>query len=171
MGVTPLVLVAGVTLPLVGDADSAGERHRLIDDHHLAVGPVVGLERAKAVERSEPSQHDPVVVHDVDRGRIHRSGSVCVEQDAHAHTGFRLLGEHLGQMGPDLTPPVDEREEVDRVLGLLDRIEHGREDLATVAERVDSVAFGDRYAEHSLEDPPRPLGRVVRGHARPSAGT
>ena len=48
VGVPPFVLVAGVALPLVGDPDAAGERDRLVDDEHLAVGPVVEPARASA---------------------------------------------------------------------------------------------------------------------------
>jgi hypothetical protein len=39
--VAPLVFVAGVALPLVGDAHAAGERDRLVDDEHLPVRAVV----------------------------------------------------------------------------------------------------------------------------------
>ena len=55
VGVAPLVLVAGVALPLVGDADAAGEGDRLVDDHHLAVGAVVDLGRPEAAQRPEPA--------------------------------------------------------------------------------------------------------------------
>ena len=59
--------------------------------------------------------------------------------------------ELRGQLGADLALPVDEGEEVDRVLGLVDRIEHRREDLVAVAQHVDAVALGGGDAEHALE--------------------
>ena len=45
VGVPPLVLVPGVALPHVGDADPAGEADPSSTIEHLAVGPVVDLRR------------------------------------------------------------------------------------------------------------------------------
>ncbi len=44
--VTPLVLVPRVAVPLVGDADAAGEPGALVHDEHLAVSAVVHRRRA-----------------------------------------------------------------------------------------------------------------------------
>ena len=63
VGVAPLVLVPGVALPLVGDADAAGEPDRLVDDHDLAVGPVVHLRRLQPVQRPEPADAHARVLH------------------------------------------------------------------------------------------------------------
>ena len=54
VGVPPLVLVAGVAAPLLGDADAAGEADPAVDDADLAVQPVVGLERRLHQRLAEP---------------------------------------------------------------------------------------------------------------------
>src|SRR5690606_22728125 len=53
--VAPLGLVAGVALPLVGDADAAGEAHLLVADEHLPVGAVVDLAELPLGHGAEPS--------------------------------------------------------------------------------------------------------------------
>ena len=74
VGVAPLVLVAGVAVPLVGDADAAGERDRLVDHDHLAVGPVVDLGGAQAAQGAEPAHLDAGALHVVDQGAVDASG-------------------------------------------------------------------------------------------------
>ena len=69
-------------------------------------------------------------------------------------TPARSLGESSARRLADVALPVDEGEEVDRVLGGLDRVEHGGEDLVAVAKHVDPVALGRGDAEDPLERTP-----------------
>ena len=89
VGVAPLALVARVALPLVGDADAAGEADRLVDDQHLAVGAVVDRPEPEPAHRPEPAHAARRPLHVVDERRVHRSGAPGVEQHAHPHAGLR----------------------------------------------------------------------------------
>jgi hypothetical protein len=45
------------------------------------------------------------------------------------------------------------------VPGLVDRLQHCREDLVAVAEHIDAVAFGGRHADHALDGAPQTRDR------------
>ena len=151
MGVPPFVLVAGVAVPFVGDADATGEADRLVHDHHLAVGPMVRLRHLEPVQRSEPTDAHAGVLHHVDQLSVDRVRTPRVQEDANPHARSRALGERLGEPRSDLATPVDERQEVDRVLSLGDGFEHRREDLVAVAEDLDEVALRRGNAEDPFE--------------------
>ena len=107
VGVAPLVLVAGVALPLVGDADAAGEADRLVDDQHLAVGAVVELARAEPAQRPEPAHagRRPRSMQ-VDERLVHRCGAPT--RRAAPAPGRRRrarVGEPLGELACRSRPP------------------------------------------------------------------
>ena len=146
VGVAPLVLVAGVALPLVGDADAAGEADRLVDDQHLAVGAVVHLSRAgagAAAGTSARARRPASMLVDERRGPW---GGRPRRRAARAPARPPRPGRRAASANSraDLALPVDEGQEVDRVLGVVDRVEHRREDLVAVAQDVDAVALGRR---------------------------
>ena len=104
-------------LPLVGDADAAGEGDRLVDDHHLAVRAVVDVPGAEPVQRTEPAHvhAGPSIVVDELRGpsgaRPTRRAGRRTRTPACARSARRSR-----ELGADLAVPVDEGQEVDRVL-------------------------------------------------------
>ncbi len=65
--VAPFVLVARIAGPLVGDSHAAGECDGLVDDEHLAVGPVIQPSRFQAGHRAEPPDRDPCFLHLLDQ--------------------------------------------------------------------------------------------------------
>jgi hypothetical protein len=166
VGVAPLPRAPGVAPPLVGDADAPGERHLLVADQHLAVAAAVGLPEPGLVDGAEPLDLGPGRHHPVDEVAVHADGADGVEDHANPHAGRGPVGEEAGQLGTDRSLPVDEGQEVDRGRGLLDGLEHGREDPVAVAEDVDPVALGGRHPEQPLEDPAVPVDGVgrVNGH-------
>ena len=151
MRVPPLVLVAGVAIPLVGDADAAGEARALVDDAHLAMRAVVVRPGLQSVERPEPSDVHACLVHHRDEGTVERLAAEGVEQHSHPHAGARSSRQVFGELGTDATLPVDECQEVDRALRLIDRLEHRREHLDAVSQHVDLVAVGRRNADEALD--------------------
>ena len=161
--VAPLVFVARVALPLVGDADAAGERDRLVDDEHLPVRAVVHGPEPEPAQRPEPAHEHAGRVHLVDHGcgpsgaRPRRRAAPRTRTPACA-----ACREPARELGADLAAPVDEREEVDGVLGFGDRVEHRREDLVTVAQDVDAVALGCGNADDAFE---RSAQSRRRGHS------
>jgi hypothetical protein len=154
VGVAPLGLVAGVAPPAVRDSDAPGEPDGFVGDEHLAVGAVVELTGAEPVQRPEPVKACSRVLDRAQHLLVHRVGTPRVQQDADPHAVRRARGQAAPQLVADLAGPVDERQEVDRVLSGVDGLEHRREDLVTVAEDVDAVAFGGGDAEHALQGPP-----------------
>jgi hypothetical protein len=82
-------------------------------------------------------------------------GPEGVEHHADAHTGLGACRQGLGELGTDAAAPVDEREEVDGVLSLLDRAEHGGKNLVAVAQDVDAVALRGRYTDDAFKGTPK----------------
>jgi hypothetical protein len=74
-----------------------------------------------------------------------------IQEHADPNARQRPLGQRLGEARADLASPVDEGQEVDRVLRPGDGLEHRREDLVAVAEDVDAVPLGRRDPEDPLE--------------------
>ena len=93
------------------------------------------------VQRTEPPDANAGVLHHVDQLALDRMRAPRVQEDPNPDARPRALGERLGERRPDLATPVDERQEVDRVLSLGDGSEHRREDLVAVAEDLDEVAL------------------------------
>ena len=169
VGVAPLVGIPRVALPQVRDPDAAGEADGLVDDEHLAVRAMVDLAEPEAPERAEPAHLNPGILHVVDQAPLDRPRAPGVEEDRTRTPAERAAS--LREPRSDLALPVDEGEEVDGVLGRLDRLEHRGEDLVTVAEDVDAIALGRGHADDPLERAARALHRVVwrgarRGHHR-----
>ena len=110
-------LVAGVAVPLVGDADAAGEPDRLVDDHDLAVRPMVHLRRLQPVQRPEPADAHARVLHHRRSGRG-RSGARPTRRAGRERGRPPALARTSASANrrADLAAPVDERQEVDRVL-------------------------------------------------------
>ena len=120
---------------------------------------LIWLSRKRRSGRNQRND-DAGSLHRVDQA-IARSGATPgVEQDPHPHTVPGALGERVRELAADAPFPVDEREEVDRVVGLLDRVEHRGKDLVAVAQHVDAVAFGRGNADHAFD-------RRGRRHAVP----
>ena len=167
MRVPPLVLVAGIAIPLVGDPDPASEARALVDDAHLAMRAVVVRPGLQPVERPEPSDVHACLVHHRDEGTVERFAAEGVEQHSHPYARARSSRKVLGELGPDATLPVDEGQEVDRPLRAVDRFEHRREHLDAIAEHVDLVAVGRRDADEAL-DRAAQLSLCVIGHWSPA---
>ena len=112
-------LVAGVALPLVGDADAAGERRppRRRSAPCGGCGGSPGPSRSRRSGRNQRTLHAGAL-HVVDELRVDRVGAPRVEQHAHPHAGLRALARAArANSRADLALPVDEGQEVDRVLG------------------------------------------------------
>jgi hypothetical protein len=86
VGVAPFVLAAGISVPLVGDADPAGEGDLLIDDHDLAMRAMVDLRGTEPPKGPEPAQLDSVPLHEVKVGVIDRAGAERIEKEADPDT-------------------------------------------------------------------------------------
>ena len=139
MGVAPLRRIPGVALPLVGDPDAARESGRLVDDHDLAMGAVVHLLRLEVLQRPEPPHQHAGVLHLIDERPFDRMRPPAVEQEPDADARASALRQCFGESRADLALPVDESQEVDRVTGARDRIQHHREDLIAVAQDLDAL--------------------------------
>jgi hypothetical protein len=169
VGVAPLALVPRVAVPLVGDAHTAGEPGLLVDDHDLAMGPVVRLGGPEPMQRSEPPDANTRVVHHVDQGAVEPMGAPGIQEHADPNARQGPLGQRLGEGRADLASPVDEGQKVDRVLRPGDGLEHRGEDLVAVAEDVDATPLGRRDPEDPFEratDLIRAISGCVIGPAR-----
>ena len=112
-------------------------------------------------QRAKPADQDTRRLHQHDHRLVDGSGAVGVEQHSNPSTFARLRGQTGGELLTDGSGPVDERQEIDRVLGTVDRIEHRWEDGVTVLQHIDSIALGRRNADHAFEVTPQDLGSVT----------
>ena len=153
VGVAPLGLVAGVAQPAVGDPHPSREPDGFVGDEDLAVGAVVELARPQPVQRSEPVDLRAGVLDPSQHPLVHRVGAPGVQQDPDPHAVGGPRRQAPAQLVAHLAGPVHEGEEVDRVLGGIDGLEHRREDLVPVAQDVDLIALGGRHAQHTFQRP------------------
>jgi hypothetical protein len=149
--VAPLAFVTGITGPLIGDADPAGERDDLVADEDLAVRAVLPVPDARRPQRPEPRHVDAGLGHAVDPRPIDASGAQGIEQHPDPNAGPCALRERLSEDAPDVAVPVDEGQQVDGPLGRPDGVEHRGEDLVAVVQHVDLVALRRGDAQEALE--------------------
>src|SRR5215207_152462 len=161
VGVAPVAGILGVAGPLLGDPDPAGEPDPAVHDQDLAVGAVVELVQGVPLGRPEPGHLGPGPLQPVDQLPVHLGRAHGVEQDIDLDPGLGPLGQGLGELGGDAARPVHVGGEVDGPLGRPDRLQHGREDLAAVAQHRDPVALAQRGHGEGLDQ----AGEV--GRARP----
>jgi hypothetical protein len=161
VGVPPLVLVPGVALPFIGDADTAREPGFLVHDHDLAVRPMVDLRRLQPVQWSIPVDAHASVLHLGDQARLDGRRAPCVQQHPNPNTRARLVRKRIGEPRADLAAPVDEGQQIDRAMRLADRVEHRGEDLVAVDEHVDEVPLRGGDPDDSLERAADLVGPVL----------
>ena len=156
--VSPVIGILRGASPVIGEADAAGERHRAVDDEHLAVGAVVDASSDHARTRLNHTSRTPAAsscATDV-VGQI--VGAVAIEHDAHVHAAAGRGHEGLREAGADLAVGVDEALEADAPLRAFDRLQHRGEDVVAVLQHVERIAAGHRRAEQR--------GRRSRGNPR-----
>src|SRR6185437_12419473 len=162
--VSPLFVVAGVTVPLLGNPHSAGEPDGFVDNAHLAMTAMVLLEGRIQPELAVPVHIDTRVLHSLDDPVLDLDTTEGVDEDPHPQPCPGPLTQRVCELlsGPAL--PVHKGHEVDSVLCLSDRFEHGREDLVAVAEDRDRVAFSEVDSDQALQGttqlPPGVLARL-----------
>jgi hypothetical protein len=93
---------------------------------------------------------------------VHLGRAHGVQQDVDLDPGGGPFAQGVGELRRDGAGPVHVGGEVDRLLGLLDRLQHGREDLGAVAEHGDPVALAQRGDGERLNQ----AGEVGRARCR-----
>ena len=154
MGVAPLRRIPGIARPFLGDANPAAESDPTVADEHLAMRAMVRLRRARDPSVDDGTEGSDIAStrrHPFDEPAVDLAGADRVEQDADAAAPLRRSRERVGEPVGDRARPVDERDEVDRLVGRVDGLEHGREDLNPVAEDLDLVAVGRRDTEDRVQ--------------------
>src|SRR5689334_10605716 len=149
--IPPLVLVAGVAPPLLGNPHSAGEPDGFVDNAHLAMTTMVLLEGRIQPELAVPVHIDARVLHSLDDPVLDLDTSEGVDEDPHPQPCPGPVTQRVCDLlsGPAL--PVHKGHEVDGVLCLPDCLEYGREDLIAVAENRDRVAFSEVNSDKALQ--------------------
>ena len=105
------------------------------------MGAVVQFVQGVPLGRPEPGDRGAGPLELVDEAVVHLGGADRIQQDVDLDAGGGAFGERLGELRRDGAGPVDVGGEVDRLRGVLDRFQHGGEDLAAVAEHRDPVAL------------------------------
>jgi len=126
--VLPVAVGRGDVDVFVGQGDAAREGGSAVDDHELAVIPVVeprGQDRNIGIENmgldADGAELFAVVA------RQARDAAEVVVQNAHVEAGRRLAPQHVEDGRPHLALVDDEKLEEDVVLGLLQLLEHALE--------------------------------------------
>ena len=152
--VAPVLRVARVAVPLVADADPAGEADLAVDDQQLAVRAVVHAREVVPVQRVEPVHLDARRGHLVQHLLVHLLAAHPVDEQVHAHAGPCAFAQRLGEALPDAARPVDVGLERDRRTSAADRRQHRWKDLDAILEVLDPVTVDDRGPEQDAEFAP-----------------
>ena len=148
VGLAPVVGILAVALPVVGDADPAGEGDLPVDDEQLAVRAVVQPPEVIPAQRPIALHAHAGVLHQVEQRRVHLDAAGPVDDDRHRHAGAGAFGQGLGHLPSDLARPVDVGLEADGRAGGAHRRQHGGEDLDAVLQVDHPVAGDDGRAHH-----------------------
>ena len=138
--VAPVLGVLGVSVPGVGDAHATDEAGGAVGDHEFAVGAVVEASQGEPAEGTEVQHLNSGGPHAFGEAVVHLEAADPIENDADIEACAGFGGEGIGEAFSDGPAPVDEGFEKDGVLRGINRVEHGGEDLISVAEEPDGAA-------------------------------
>jgi hypothetical protein len=136
--VAPLVRVAGVAQPLVGDAEAAGEADPAVHHQDLAVRPAADLVEAPQPDGVEHVGLDPRLLQAVEQ-RAGPEAPGAVHQHPHLDPPPRGVDQRRGDDAARLVVLEDVGLEVDRLPGVADRLGERREDGVAVVEDLGAV--------------------------------
>ena len=146
MEFAPFIRIAGITRPVVRNADAADEADPAVNDEQLAVG-------AKVVAAKIPPE-DRMVDLQVDSGSLHFIvvdlgffASVGVEDDIDFDAGPRSFGQCLRELCRHVTAFENVGLEVDSLPGAADGVEHRGKYLVAVAQRSKLVSGDEALPE------------------------
>jgi hypothetical protein len=148
VGVAPVLGVLRVTEPLVGDPHAAGEPDVAIDHQQLAVGAVVEPADRVPARLVVPTELNARILHLLQIRLIDLAAADPVDQDMDLHPGPGALGKRIRKRLANRARPVDVRLERDGVLRGADCLQHGREDLFAVEQRLHPVPVRQGRSEH-----------------------
>lgn len=136
-----------MTAPLVGDADATDEFDTTVDDHQLAMGPVVHGREGGPARRVVASNFATRIAHALQMFVVEASADP-VEQNFHGDAAARGLGECVGKLVADRTGPVDVGLQRDGCARVSHRVQHGRKDLVAIQQRGDAISRNESRRDH-----------------------
>ena len=142
-----MVGILGIAIPLVGDADTAGETDPAIHHQQLAVGAVVEAAEVVPLQRPVLLHIDPGILQALQHAVLHLDAAGPIDHHLDRDARARALLQRLGEFLADFARPVDVGFEGDRLLRAADRLQHGREDRFAVLQLGDLVAGDDARPE------------------------
>ena len=147
MRVAPVVGILSIAEPVIGDAHPAGEPYHAVDNQQLPMRPIV--EAAKVVPPEGVIFHhlDACPLHLLEHRIVHPARADPVQQDMDLDPRLGAQGKRRSERLADRAGPVDVGLEGDRPLCRTDGLQHGWEDLVTVAKGRHPVAGHDSRAE------------------------
>ena len=137
--------------PWGGDAHSAREPDAAVHDQQLAVRSVVHARQMRPMRRVKAPDLNARSGHLIDHRRVHPGTAQPVQQDVALHPASCGTGQRARKLLADGARPVDAGLEGDRVLCIVDGLEHRREDLVTVQQDFCRISVDERRAQQHPE--------------------
>ncbi len=151
MIVPPLGRISRVPQPAIRDSYPAGEADPPIDDHDLAVSPMVSLPEMGPPRPIVDHHPRAGLAHRLDKFLVHLQTPVPIKDDVHLDPVPRSLRQRPGESVRDVARPINVGFEIDRPFRDRDCAKHRREDLVTVHQRRHSVLKRTFLSEHSFK--------------------
>ncbi len=136
-----------MALPLVGDADAAGEPDPAIHDQEFPVRAVVEAPEVVPLEGPVHLDVDTGIAKLLQQRILDLYATHPVEHDLDFDARLRALGQGVRELSPDVARPVDVGLEVDGALCRADGFQHRRKDLVAVLQVGHTVARDDGRTE------------------------
>ena len=143
--------VLRMACPWGGDAHSAREPDAAVHDQQLAVRSVVHARQMRPMRRVKAPDLNARSGHLIDHRRVHPGTAQPVQQDVALHPASCGTGQRARKLLADGARPVDAGLEGDRVLCIVDGLEHRREDLVTVQQDFCRISVDERRAQQHPE--------------------
>jgi hypothetical protein len=148
--VSPVVGILRIVSPLI--RDPARKTYAAVDDQQLAAGAMVDAAKAHEVDLVIAFNLHARVFHPLKSLGVDLFTAEPVEQHVHFDPDPAALGERIRNFLPNLSGSVDEPLESNRALRASYRVQHGRENLITVAQRRHLIVLRKRAGQQVRHD-------------------
>jgi hypothetical protein len=129
-----MVRILCVAIPLIGDADAAGESNGSIDDEHFSMGSIIQFSKAEPAQRVISLDFDARLHHAAEQRAGHFAAAHPIEHQMHFDACRRALNQCFCKSLANPARPIDVGFESNGSSRAPDRREHGGEYFIAVLQ-------------------------------------
>src|SRR5699024_4802837 len=142
---------AGIPLPLFGNSYATSKRYLSVTNKYLAMSTVIGFPNFPVFEGTKPDHFNSGLLHQIRQFILHKGGAVTIQNDAHFHSLFGLVGQCLRHTVSNIAGPVNKSKKNDAVLSLLNSFNHGRENLPAILQYTHVISPGKGSSNRTFQ--------------------